>query len=176
MRGETVQLEKDTPESVAAEEPEADPLANATDETVPGRHPENWSRRLIRPCPPRSTQPPIRPLTPQQHRRISPPVADPSQRKRRCRPQSLSRPRTLPPVNESAPMDEPAMDDVAAAPPAPDLASAGDAISVLTAPDGAASAPDSAAHCCGGSSCADDGPERHGHSGVQRLLQSGRRV
>jgi uncharacterized protein YraI len=143
MRGETMQLEKDTQESVAAEELEADPLADAPDETVPGEvsvalepAPDSVASTTVDAATDPATDAPGAPED-------AAPLGDPL-------PEEVAESgvepvpaEELPLANETVPMDEPAMDDVAHDPPTSDLASEGETLSVLTAPDGAASAPDS---------------------------------
>jgi hypothetical protein len=144
MRGETVQLEKDTPESVPAEDLEADPLVNNTDETVRVEAPGDLEP---------ATDPDMSTIDSATDAAAdssaaseeSPPLAEPAPAETVPTVGAVPA-EELPRENASAPMDEPTMDDAAAAPPAPDLASTGDATSVLTAPDSAAAAPDSAAH------------------------------
>jgi hypothetical protein len=144
MRGETVQLEKDTQESVAVEELEANPLADAPDASVPGE-----VSVALEPAPDpvasttvdAATDPAIdAPGAPED----APPVADPLPEEAAESGAEPVPAEALPPANETVPMDEPAIDDVAHGPPTSDLASEGETLSVLTALDGAASAPDSA--------------------------------
>ena len=145
MRGETLQVEKDIAESDDAEETAVDPPIDQTDETVPVEAPTE-----LNPTTGATPAPTVDPASdpevdPSAAPEASPPVADSA-------PEEETVPIGEPvPVEELAPANESApVDDAAAASPAPDPMSPGDAISELTAPDGAASPPDSAANATEG--------------------------
>jgi hypothetical protein len=125
MRGETLSVEKDTAESVAVEELDADPLMNSTDETVPAEAPTELDPTA----------------DPSAATEASPPVDD----------SALGAdvvPTTEPVAAELVPADT--MDSVNEPAPvgtvssAPELASASDATPVPTVPDGVAAPLESA--------------------------------
>jgi hypothetical protein len=126
MRGETVQVEKDTAESVAAEEMETTVLVDDTVESVPVETPAD-----LEPAPDATPASTIDPATD--------PAADPLP----AADESSLLVETAP-VNESVPVDPPDPDDAAAvAPiPAPDVSPVGPASVAVDAPIRTGPGPD----------------------------------
>ena len=118
MRGETVQLEKDTPDPDVTEGTEVDPLVDDTVESVPAEAPAERE--------PATDAAPATAVAP-----ATDPVADTA-----ATPDGSVPADELAPVNESVPVDPPAPDDAAAvAPvPAPDVSSVGPASVAVDAP------------------------------------------
>jgi hypothetical protein len=137
IRGETVQVEKDTLESVAAEEIEADPLVDSPDETTPMQAPVQLEP-ATNPDMSTTVEPATDPdVDPSAATEASTPMAD-------LALVDETEPTTAPvPAGELAPANEPVPMDGDGT--APELASTGEVTHVPVTADGAVPPPDSAA-------------------------------
>lgn len=126
MRGETIQLEKDTPDPDVTEGTEVDPLVDDTVESVPAEAPAERE--------PATDASPVTTVDP-----ATDPVADTAATLDGSVPAD-----ELAPVNESVPVDPPAPDDAAAVDPipAPDASSVGPASVAVDAPIRTGPGPD----------------------------------
>jgi hypothetical protein len=130
MRGESLQIEKDTPEPAVVEETEIDPLGDDTDGTVP-----------VEASP--VLDPATDPVTSTTVDSASDPVADTSAATEEALPASESATEEgVMPVREPVPEDEPTLNDGADAPPAPELDNTDTLVPV--APDGGLPPPETA--------------------------------
>jgi hypothetical protein len=130
MRGESLQIEKDTPEPAVVEETEIDPLGDDTGGTVP-----------VEASP--ALDPATDPVTSTTVDSASDPVADTSAATEEALPASESATEEgVMPVREPVPEDEPTLNDGADAPPAPELDNTDTLVPV--APDGGLPPPETA--------------------------------
>jgi hypothetical protein len=130
MHGETLQIEKDTPEGAVVEEMETDPLGDDTDETVPAE-----------------TSPALDPATDLAVSTTVDPASDPAADTTAATEEALpagepAGEEGVMPVEEPVPVGEPALNDGADALPAPELDNTGAVVPV--APDGEPPPPESA--------------------------------
>jgi hypothetical protein len=130
MRGETLQLEKDTPEGAVAEDTETDPLGDDTDETVPVE-----------------ASPALDPATDLAVSATVDPASDPAADTSAATEESLpagepTAEEGVMAVGEPVPVDEPGLNDGADSPLEPELDNTDTLVPV--APDGGLSPPESA--------------------------------